>query len=990
MSVFSFVTDYLRKRRLERERSALEALKARYHAFRIFLENNGRALELLVAVDGLAGRGDRDDLHAAAEELLAVTGELVDGLNLLSGEAHVGLYSLHGTMSEVVGGLLDDLAATPGQAPYCVALDDLEPGGFAQAGTKAGRLAELRRMALPVPDGFVCTTRACRDFLENADLDTIRALLRDAEHERVDVAEAADRIRALILAAPLPDGLRADLDAAYEALARRKGVVGSDTDGPAISVRSSGVAEDRPDHSFAGQFTSILNVAGKTALHDAYRRVVASGFGARAIAYRLNAGLSPLDFDLAALCQCMAPARSAGVLLTRDPSRPESGRMLLSAAPGLGTLAVGGEAPVDMYAPWRTDALARAAAPEKRPGGPSGGTTNERSEEASKAVPSDVSGNILVGVAAAPSASGRFLDGATIARKTFREIPDERGGLRREAVPDAEAAEPLLSLETLRELVRYGEMIENLEGRAQDVEWAVSPEGIIAILQTRPLRLAAGSGRRVHLPPAAEPLVTGVSASPGKAVGRVRIAHSTADLARPKRRDVRASGATAESGAGSPRTTADQPWRDSNGDAAADEAPYILVLPQSLVDAARGMREHAGIIVDAGNPTDHLSCIAREYGVPMITAARIASERLRESQWIILDADEGLVSEAPESLWAAASAAHAARRPASSDEPGNGETQTTETTAGHAPHAGNGSPVRAELRDRIVPLNLTDAYGPTFSLLECRTLHDLVRYAHEMAVLAMFNAGDEVMEEAGGLLRPLDIGVPFHFLVVDVGGGTRRDEPAGRRRKRFAIRRPLRRADILSAPLAALCDGLTTPGLSWHTGPDAEAVGDIMSRTMLDSRGPRPAGSFNYALAARDYLNLNARVEFHFAMLDAVCGGDAQANYIRFRFKGGGAGQERGRRRVRFLRTVLERNGFVTTMTGDLITASLAGASREVIRERLVMLGRLLGYSRFLDGVMTGDDTPARLAEAFLAGRYDREEADGENGRGKVGNAAQA
>jgi pyruvate,water dikinase len=35
------------------------------------------------------------------------------------------------------------------------------------------------------------------------------------------------------------------------------------------------------------------------------------------------------------------------------------------------------------------------------------------------------------------------------------------------------------------------------------------------------------------------------------------------------------------------------------------------------------------------------------------------------------------------------------------------------------------------------------------------------------------------------------------------------------------------------------------------------------------------------------------------------------------------------------------------------------------------MIGRLLGFSRFLDGVMSEDDTPFRLAEAFLAGRFD-------------------
>jgi pyruvate,water dikinase len=147
-----------------------------------------------------------------------------------------------------------------------------------------------------------------------------------------------------------------------------------------------------------------------------------------------------------------------------------------------------------------------------------------------------------------------------------------------------------------------------------------------------------------------------------------------------------------------------------------------------------------------------------------------------------------------------------------------------------------------------------------------------------------------------------------------------------------------------------------------------------MSKAMLDNRGNRPAGSFNYALAARDYINLNARVEFHFAMLDAICGRDTHANYIRFRFKGGGAGLERGHRRALFLQHVLEKNGFYTTVIDDLITASLTGASKELVYKQLVMIGRLLGFSRFLDGVMSEDNTPFRLAEAFLAGRFDTRE----------------
>lgn len=56
MNLLDAVARFFRARSQAREQAALTELKARYHAFRIFLENNGRALELIVAIDGQIGR----------------------------------------------------------------------------------------------------------------------------------------------------------------------------------------------------------------------------------------------------------------------------------------------------------------------------------------------------------------------------------------------------------------------------------------------------------------------------------------------------------------------------------------------------------------------------------------------------------------------------------------------------------------------------------------------------------------------------------------------------------------------------------------------------------------------------------------------------------------------------------------------------------------------------------------------------------------------
>ena len=911
---FRTAIDAFNNHKEQKEAYAIHNLKARYHAFRIFLENNGIALEHIAHIDNLLIRGETDELRRLTSELISTTAELVDGLNLLSNDAHSSLYRFHGQLAEKILAHLDRLQDTR-RGGYCIPLDTLRRDAAGIAGTKAANLARLRRLTLPVPDGFVCTTAGTRRFLSMDTLAAdIRRILRDFDRGLSDLNFAANRITRKILDAPLPDDLARDLENSYRLLEERLGQQRNNSSSLAVSVRSSGVSEDGVERSFAGQYTSILNVIGSQSLLVAYKEVLASGFSARAISYRVNAGLPPLDIDLAVLCQVMADVDCAGVLFTVDPSEPESGRMLISCVPGLGTQAVGGSSPADLYRPRRS---VLAGEPETKPDAESTKRHNINTIEA------------------------EIMNLAEIGVKTIREVAIKEGGVKLEHLSVAEARQPLLQVDTIYELMQYGQLLENIWGVAQDIEWAFSRTSGLSLLQSRPLRLAS-KGRRNPSHDTAKRLLSGTCASSGKVIGCVRIALSLADLVA----------------------------LDNDKNNELDQQPTILVLSQSIVDASHLFAQCSGAVVDIGNPTDHLSCVARELGIPMLTGTQHASTTLSTNQWVILDADDGTVREAPESVREAAFEAFKKRK-----ERAKGKTTDLLTSL----RAETISPEREVLRRLIVPLNLTDAYGSTFSLLECRSMHDIIRYSHEMAVMAMFDTGDMVMDFAGSLLRPLDIGVPFSFLVIDLGGGLRRTAESFLR-KQLAFPKPLGREDVLSIPLAALCDGLMTPGLSWHSNPDDEAMGNIMSQSLLSGRGPRPAGSFNYALAARDYLNLNARVEFHFAMLDSICGRDTHANYIRFRFKGGGAGPERGHRRALFLQHVLQKNGFYTTVIEDLITATLTGASKEMIHERLIMIGRLLGFSRFLDGIMSEDSAPIRLAEDFLAGNFNTRNSQGSSG----------
>lgn len=347
--------------------------------------------------------------------------------------------------------------------------DQVGRDAVALVGGKGANLGELTQASIPVPPGFVVTTRAYRAFLVETGLDRRIAELVDGLNVEDDEAlqETACLVREAIEAAKMPAALREAIGAAYRKLG--EGLV---------AVRSSATAEDLAEASFAGQQSTYLNIEGAAEVVDAVQRCWASLFEARAIFYRENAGWGHTDVDLAVPVQRMVQSQASGVMFTIDPISNDRERVVIEAAFGLGEAVVSGLVSPDHY-------------------------EVGKSEEAILERQTFVQDRMLI---RNPNGAG----GA--AANIWRDLSEVDGG--REKLSDSQVLE----------LTQIGKRIERHYGAPQDIEWGWA-EGRFYLLQTRPITTVAQSTGDLDAAPTpqAEPLLSGSAASPGVAAGRVRV-----------------------------------------------------------------------------------------------------------------------------------------------------------------------------------------------------------------------------------------------------------------------------------------------------------------------------------------------------------------------------------------------------------------------------------------------------------------------------------
>ncbi|MBI5409867.1 MAG: hypothetical protein HZA14_10920 [Nitrospirae bacterium] len=501
--------------------SLQEALKIKYLNFQNLLRENNHVLEIMADMEEKHSGEYLFDRHYINTNVKAVSDgvfKIIDYINELSEKKYKTLYSRFEEINKEIEKVLTHKHLIQ-ISELAMPLERLNKEMTNVGGGKMAHLGEIKNLVrLPTPEGFSISAYAFKRFLEHNKLsERINNYLSEVNiADMEELNEICRQIQQIVTEAEIPEDLREAIDKEVESLKLKveknpptspfsKGGLNSPllhTPAPlsrgeggsvspplakggeggfSVSVRSSAIHEDG-EFSFAGQYATFLNVPLESILQK-YKEVIASLFTQRAIFYYKTKGFCEEDMVMSVGVLRMIDATAGGVMYSRDPNDPESGRVLINAAWGLGTSVVDGTETPNFYSvSWDTGAIIERQAPEQQ-----------------------------------------NMDVCT---------PD--GNINKAEVPVAIKCKPCLTDEQIHMLFNYAVALEKHYGNPQDIEWAIDQDNQIYILQSRPLRMVSVQSSTLNVPRRIEKynilLDKGVIACKGIGCGKAFVLKDHEDL----------------------------------------------------------------------------------------------------------------------------------------------------------------------------------------------------------------------------------------------------------------------------------------------------------------------------------------------------------------------------------------------------------------------------------------------------------------------------
>jgi pyruvate,water dikinase len=386
---------------------------------------------------------------------------------------------------------------------YVLPLETLRMSDVATVGGKNASLGELisqlAASGVRVPGGFATTAQAFDDFVAHNKLgESIGAILARVDVEDVAaLAKAGAEIRSQVENGALPPELERQVREEYLR-------VSNGSEAASFAVRSSATAEDLPDASFAGQQETYLNIRGIENVLDAVKRVYASLYNDRAIAYRVHKGFSHAEVSISAGVQRMvrSDTGAAGVMFTMDTESGFRDVVFITSSYGLGeTVVQGAVNPDEFYV-----------------------------------------SKLAIGNGK-PAILRRALGGKAI-KLVFDTDAKAGVSVKEVEVPAADRDRFSLSDADVEELARHALAIEKHYGRPMDIEWGRDGgDGTIYILQARPETVKSqehkrGTLTRYRIGKRGKVLASGRAIGSKIGQGRVRVIMDVSEIGRVQEGDV--------------------------------------------------------------------------------------------------------------------------------------------------------------------------------------------------------------------------------------------------------------------------------------------------------------------------------------------------------------------------------------------------------------------------------------------------------------------
>lgn len=664
--MFNFFSKKRREKALRGEEEK-DLFTRKYKAFRELLDANNAVLATMADMQEKASGAyvfDAAYVESSYQSVAEGINRIIDSLNHLSDNRYEDLARANDRINKTAQEILHQAIAIP-KTDYVLALESVHKDMAPSCGGKMAYLGEVaNNIRLQVPNAFVITTFSYQSFVRH---NRIEALLKEkcGSVDIRDYAALEDASRAmqgLVQKSEVPGDLQDAILLAFDEMKRQTGETSLH-----VSVRSSAILEDIMA-SFAGQYATVLNVTREN-LIEAYKKVISSQFTPRALFYFKDKGFNVNEMAMAAGVVQMIDPASSGIAYSRDPRNPDEDVVLINAVWGLGDYAVGGVVPPETL---------KVIAPAKD----GKGSRVSRKKEGRQRVMSRASAD---------------------------------GGTQEVVVPEHMQDTSCLDEDQVLKLGNLARRLESHFESPQDMEWALDHNGVIQVLQSRPLRMSYMHKEKLpdkprHVEGHKLLIDKGKIACRGVSAGPVR-----------QVRDERAMGDFPEGG--------------------------VLVIRQAHPEFALILDKATAVISDTGSVLGHLATVARELGVPAILNAEDATKVLRDGLVVTVDAQYGRVYE--------------------------GEVGEL-LKAGKQTGGFTTSPIYQRLRTilkEITPLYMTDPRAPDFRAKTCRTFHDITRFSHEMALREMFDFSKHTYFSEKSAKKLVSKEIPLEWLVIDLEDG---------------------------------------------------------------------------------------------------------------------------------------------------------------------------------------------------------------------------